>query len=410
MNQGKRWRIGVLPGDGIGTEVVSATMQVLELLRDRFELGLDWQELPWPSTAWHQHHGEMMPADALEQVRKYDALLLGALGDPGPLSDVGRYRLSDGDSLAPLLTFRKGLDLWACERPARLLSGAPQYLADPRAREVDMLVVRENSEGEYVNQGGRLHRGTPFEIATQVEVFTRAGTERLIRHGFQRARQRLAERQQSGDPPKQYRDTVRDAPRRDYHAQVCLITKRNALPHWGELYTEVFQSVACEFPEIATHHELIDAACMKFVQSPWVFDVVIASNLQGDILTDLAAVLSGGMGVAPSCNINPDRRDVPALFEPTHGSAPDIVKQGIADPRAMMLTAAMMLAWLGVEDERCALAAKRVEWAVQQDLLNQKTDRAGQFERGGPGSPRSTADILECVLTLIASPESKIEK
>lgn len=352
-------KIALMPGDGIGIEVMQAAEHVLDALKQRFDLAIEWETLDWPSTAWHRDQGEMMPADALNRARAYDALLLGALGDPGPTSDPKRYRLPDGVSLAPLLTFRKGLDLWACERPARLLEGAPQYLADPRAREVDMLVIRENSEGEYVNQGGRLHPGTSMEVATHLEVFTRAATERLIRHAFRRARERLEQRRERQCP-------------RDYmcarsgqsQAQVCLITKRNALPAWGEMYTEVFEQVAGEFPEVGVHHELVDAACMKFVQSPWQFDVVVASNLHGDILTDLAAVLAGGLGVAPSCNINPDDREQPALFEPTHGSAPDIAGQGVANPTAMLLTAAMMLDWLELAEP-----AGSLRQAVAADLV-----------------------------------------
>lgn len=348
--------IALMPGDGIGLEVMAEAEKVLQFLREQDDLPLKWEVLDWPSTAWHQQHGQMMPDDAMEQVREYDALLLGALGDPGPLSDPDRYCLPDGISLAPLLSFRKGLDLWACERPARLLPGAPRYLADPRAADIDMLVIRENSEGEYVNQGGRLGQGTPHEVATQLEVFTRRGTERLIRHAFRAARLRLEEH---GDARSFY-----CAEKGQAAAQVCLITKRNAQPAWGELYTEVFAEVAREFPEIGLRHELVDAACMKFVQCPWEFDVVVASNLHGDILTDLAAMLSGGLGLAPSCNINPDSREAPALFEPTHGSAPDIAGQGKANPAAMLLTTAMMLTYLGH-----AASAERLRAAVAADLV-----------------------------------------
>jgi tartrate dehydrogenase/decarboxylase / D-malate dehydrogenase len=365
MNTAKTWQIAVVPGDGIGHEVMSATLEVLEVFRSEGGLSLDWEELPWPSTAWHQAHGEMMPEDGLERLRAFDVILLGALGDPGPKSDPDRYWVSDGISLSPLLAIRKGFDLWACERPARLFKGAPQYLADPRARDVDMLVIRENSEGEYVGQGGRLHRGTPFEIATQLEVFSRHATERLIRYAFLRAAQRLESRCQSTATQRTFVDE-RGTPKQ---AQVCLITKRNALPHWGELYSEVFAEIAEGYPDIATHHELVDAACMKFVQCPWQFDVVVASNLQGDILTDLAAVLSGGMGVASSGNINPDDRTVPPMFEPTHGSAPDIAGQGKADPRAMLLTAANMLEWMGVDDPVAAESARRLRRAVEQDMV-----------------------------------------
>ena len=376
-------KLALMPGDGIGVEVVAAAERVLDTLRQRYDLPLSWDTLPWPSTAWHREHGEMMPADALERLGDYQALLLGALGDPGPTSDPKRYRLSDGVSLAPLLTFRKGLDLWACERPARLLPGAPQYLADERAKDIDMLVIRENSEGEYVNQGGRLRAGTPDETATQLEVFTRKATERLIRHAFNRARERLTLREQDGE----LREYLCDRSGLK-GAQVCLITKRNAQPHWGEMYTEVFEQVAREYPDIGVHHELVDAACMKFVQCPWQFDVVVASNLHGDILTDLAAVLAGGLGVAPSCNINPDDKSRPALFEPTHGSAPDIAGQGIANPSSMLLTTAMMLDWLGLAD-----AAQSLRSAVAEDL--QAQHRQSQEQNSGA---RTTDEITQSIL------------
>ncbi len=394
MKIGKKWRIAVIPGDGIGHEVMSATLAALDALRSESSIDLSWEELPWPSTEWHRKHGAMMPEDGLRQLEKYDAILLGALGDPGPKSDPDRYVVSDGISLAPLLQIRKGFDQWACERPTRLFKGAPRYLADPRAADVDMLVIRENSEGEYVNQGGRVHRGTPFEIATQVEVFTRHGTERLIRHAFKRARQRLEERKGSQKPTREFPDDRGGAA----PAQVCLITKRNALPHWGELYCEVFEDIAAEFTDIAIHHELVDAACMKFVQCPWQFDVVVASNLHGDILTDLAAVLSGGMGVASSANINPVDRSRPPMFEPTHGSAPDIVGQGKADPRAMMLTAANMLDWMGEEDASMASAAKQLRKALEEDLAIQHEHE------------RTTSDIERAVVKNLKKAGSSSKK
>jgi tartrate dehydrogenase/decarboxylase/D-malate dehydrogenase len=364
MQADRRWRIAVAPGDGIGPEVMAVAVEALKALAEDGGPNLELVELPWPSHAWHRATGRMMPEDGLQQLAKFDAILLGALGDPGPTTNPDRYLLPDAVSLAPLLEIRKGFDQYVCERPALLLDGAPQYLADPRAREIDMLVVRENSEGEYVGQGGRLAPGTPREVATQVEVFTRAGAERIFRHAFNRARQRAAEREAGKRRDRRFKAAGGEA-----RAQVCLITKRNALRYWGELYTEAFAEVAAEFPDVATHHELVDAACMKFVTSPWQFDVVVASNLQGDILTDLAAVLSGGMGVAPSCNINPERRDRPPMFEPTHGSAPDIAGKDRAGPTAMLLTAAMMLDWLGEEDGRAAEAGRRLRAAVEADLV-----------------------------------------
>ncbi|WP_372972276.1 isocitrate/isopropylmalate dehydrogenase family protein [Marinobacter sp.] len=374
-------RIAVTPGDGIGPEVVTEAVHCLERLREKHQLPLEWTRFPWPSHAWHEQNNEVMPADALEQLAHYDAILLGALGDPGPVDDPDRYLLSDSVSLAPLLEMRKGFDQWVCERPARLLPGARQYLADDRARDIDMLVIRENSEGEYVGQGGRLRQGTEHEVATQLEVFTRRGTERIIRYGFEQARLRAETRRAEGRA-------------REFHghhgqtseSQVCVITKRNALRYWGDMYTEVFEEVARDYPDVATHHELIDAACMKFVQAPWAFDVVVASNLQGDILTDLAAVLSGGMGVAPSCNLNPDNPAMPSMFEPTHGSAPDIAGQGLADPTAMLFTTARMLEWLGRREPALARAGQELFDAVAADLA----------ENGG--SQRDTRAIGDSVL------------
>ncbi len=380
--QRRDWTVAVLPGDGIGPEVMAVTTRILEQLADRTGLKLRLSIFDWPSHAWHRTHGEMMPADWKQTLGAHDALLLGALGDPGPTSDPTRYLLSDGDSLAPLLDIRKGFDQWACERPARLLDGAPQYLGDPRARDVDMLVIRENSEGEYVGQGGRLRPGTAAEVATQMEVFTRVGADRIFRHAFERARARAALRRQGERPMRAF--VLPDGG--EALAQVCLITKRNALKYWGDMYTEAFAAVAQDYPDIAVHHELVDAACMKFVTAPWQFDVVVASNLQGDILTDLAAVLCGGMGVAPSCNLNPADRTRPPMFEPTHGSAPDIAGQNKAGPAAMLLTAAMMLDWMGEEDPAAARCAAVLRDAVEQDL------------RDDGARVRSTTEVADAIL------------
>lgn len=359
----QQWRVAVMPGDGIGPEVMAATCQVLELLPN---LDLELEELPWPSHAWYQDQDEMMPGDWREKLSAYDALLLGALGDPGPVSNPNRYLLPDGISLQPLLEMRKGLDLWACERPAVPMTGAPQYLADPRALETDMLVIRENSEGEYVDQGGRLGVGSDRETATQLEVFTRRATERIIRHAFRRAEQRYRERRQGLRTARTFPYGV--GVEQGAGASVCVVTKRNAVRHSGELWSDVFAEVAADYPQIHTQHELIDACCMKMVTQPWAFDVVVASNLHGDILTDLAAVLAGGMGVAPSANLNPSDRDVPPLFEPTHGSAPDIAGSDKAHPAAMLLTAAAMLEWMGESDERAAYSAALLRRAVADDL------------------------------------------
>ncbi|HET7313278.1 isocitrate/isopropylmalate dehydrogenase family protein [Salinisphaera sp.] len=361
MTAKKTWRVAILPGDGIGPEVIAQATRALDTLAGiEPELAIDYDTFDWPSHAWHEAHGESAPADYLERLAGYDAILLGALGDPGPVSDPDRYLLSDSDSLAPLLEIRKGFDQWVCERPVRRLEGAPQYLADPRANDIDMLVIRENSEGEYVNQGGRLAAGTPNEVVTQTAVFTHRATDRIIRHAFEQARARAGLRQSEGRERQFGPDK--------HTSQVCLVTKRNAQKFWGDMYTEMFAEVANDYPDVATQHELVDAACMKFVSHPWLFDVVVASNLHGDILTDLAAVLNGGMGVSPSANLNPSDRSRPPMFEPTHGSAPDIAGQNKAGPAAMLLTAAMMLDWMGEEDTAAARAGMRLREAVAADL------------------------------------------
>ncbi|ASK34994.1 isocitrate/isopropylmalate dehydrogenase family protein [Alloalcanivorax mobilis] len=377
-------RIALLPGDGIGPEVMAVAEAVLNTLVRQHRLPLQYDRFDWPATAWHQQHGAMMPDDALARLRAYNALLLGALGDPGPLDDRERYVLADGLSLAPLLTLRKGLDLWACERPARFYPGTLQYLADDRARDLDMLVIRENSEGEYAGQGGRLRAGTDQEVATQLEVFTYTATERLVRHAFERARQRIQVR---GLENRERRFTDSDGQPRA--AQVCLITKRNAQAFWGELYTRVFAEVAADYPDVATHHELVDAAAMKFVQAPWRFDVVVASNLHGDILTDLAAVLAGGLGVAPSANLNPADASVPALFEPTHGSAPDIAGRNLADPRATLFSLAMLLDHLAEKTPVFGGAARHLHETLLADLAAGEpasgTDLIGERIQGALG-------------------------
>lgn len=381
----KTIRIAVTPGDGIGPEVVAEAIRCLEKLREKHSLALEWTRFPWPSHAWHEQHSEVMPEDALDQLKKFDAILLGALGDPGPLDDPQRYLLPDSVSLAPLLQMRKGFDQWVCERPARLLPGARQFLADDRAKDIDMLVIRENSEGEYVGQGGRLRQGTPDEVATQMEVFTRRATDRIIRYGFEQARERAKQRKIAGNP-RSFVTLTGDT----CESQVCVVTKRNALRYWGDMYSEAFADIALEYPDVATHHELVDAACMKFVQCPWHFDVVVASNLQGDILTDLAAVLSGGMGVAPSCNLNPDDPNMPSMFEPTHGSAPDIAGQGLADPTAMLFTTARMLEWLGRKDESLKSAGQSLFNAVAADLAENGAAR------------RDTRQVGDSVITRLA--------
>lgn len=379
MSDKQPWRIAVCPGDGIGPEVMAQAERALTALSKHDDgLSLELTQFEWPSHTWFTANGSMAPDDFLDQLASFDAVLLGALGDPGPTTDPNRTVLTDAESLAPLLHIRKHFELWCCQRPCRPMPGSRQRLADPRALETDFLVLRENSEGEYVNQGGRLGQGGPREVATQMSVFTRYATDRLIRQAFERARERAAQRASD------------DAPRRfgadGLSSEVCLITKRNAERYWGELYSESFAAISKEYPDVATRHELVDAAAMKFVEAPWQFDIVAASNLHGDILTDLAAAISGGLGVSPSANINPDDRSQSAMFEPTHGSAPDIAGHNLADPTAMLLTTGMMLDWMGETDPAAATAGRRLAAAVARVV------------RESPTEPRATKEVGKAVI------------
>jgi tartrate dehydrogenase/decarboxylase/D-malate dehydrogenase len=311
-------RVAVIAGDGVGPEVVAEARKALDALG----LALEWTELPWGTPHYHER-GTMMPPGALETVREFDAVLLGAVGDPSVPDHVTLWGL--------LLELRQGLDLWANVRPARLLDGIPSPLEGRPA--VDMLFVRENTEGEYSGVGGRAHRGLGAEVAIESSVFTRAGVERVLRYAFE-----LAERR---------RGVVTSA------------TKSNASRFGYVLWDEVAQAVAAEHPDVRYERVLVDALAARMVREPGTLDVVVASNLFGDILTDLAAALQGGMGMAASASLDPGA-PTPAIFEPVHGSAPDIAGRGIANPIGAIWSGAMLLEHLG-EDA----AAGRVMSAVE---------------------------------------------
>jgi len=324
----KSLNIAVYPGDGIGPEVIAPTLRVLqrvEQLDGTFQLR--FTEFPW-GAEFGRESGRVVPDDYLDQLRPFDAILLGALGWP--------ERLPDHVTLAPLIRIRQAFDQYACLRPARLFPGLPCVLADKRPEQIDMLVIRENSEGEYVDQGGRLRRGTPDEVALQTAVHTRRGVERILRFGFRMAQRR--------------------------RRKLTMITKSNVLRHAFVLWEEVLHEVAGDYPDVSSERQHCDAAAMNMVRRPEQFDVIVASNLFGDILTDLGGVLAGGLGLAPSSNTNPERR-FPSMFEPVHGSAPDIAGRGIANPLAAMLSAAMMLDQLDLPP-----AADRIRRAVAQTL------------------------------------------
>jgi tartrate dehydrogenase/decarboxylase/D-malate dehydrogenase len=301
-------RVAVIAGDGAGPEVVTEARKAVDALG----LDLTWYELPW-GTAYYREHGAMMPAEALDVVRGYDAVLLGAVGDPSVPDHVTLWGL--------LLPLRQGLDLWANLRPARLLDGIPSKL-DGRPQ-LDMLFVRENTEGEYAGVGGRAHTGHELEVGIETSVFTRAGVRRVVSYAFQLAEQR--------------RGVVTSA------------TKSNASRYGYVLWDEVAEDVASEHPEVKLERVLVDALAARMVSDPSSLDVVVASNLFGDVLTDIAAVLQGGMGMAASASVAPGSDTTP-VFEPVHGSAPDIAGKGIANPMGAIWSAVLMLEQLGEQD------------------------------------------------------------
>jgi tartrate dehydrogenase/decarboxylase / D-malate dehydrogenase len=303
-------RVALLPGDGVGPEVIVEARRAVDALG----LSLEWTELEWGSAYWNEH-GRMMPADALETLEAHDAVLMGAIGDPSVPDHVSLWGL--------VLEIRQRLDLWANVRPARLLDGVPCPLAGRSPADIDMLFVRENTEGEYSGIGGRAHRGLRGEVAIESSVFTHEGVTRVIRYAFELAVER--------------RGILTSA------------TKSNASRYGYVLWDEIAADLAAEFPDVRYERVLVDALAARMVRNPESLDVVVASNLFGDILTDVAAVLQGGMGMAASANTAPGSGRT-GLFEPVHGSAPDIAGRGIANPAGAIWSASLMLEHLGEPD------------------------------------------------------------
>lgn len=346
----KNYRIAIYGGDGIGPEVTREAVRVLEAAATRdggFKLELT--ELPW-GYKYYQQTGKVAPDNLLEVLKPFDAILLGAVGWPA--------ELPDHLTLSPLVRIRQSFDQYACVRPAKLYPGVRSPLAGKQPGDIDLVVIRENSEGEYVNVGGRFHEGHPDESALQTAVHTRRGVERILRFGFQMALER--------------------------RRKLTMITKSNAQRFAYVLWDDILDEIRGEYPNVEVDKQHADAAVMNFVRCPERFDVVVASNLFGDILTDLGGLISGGLGLAPSSNLDPSRRR-PSMFEPVHGSAPDIAGKGIANPVAAVLSAAMMLDWL---DQRTA--ADAIRRAVEQVLA------AGQTtpDLGGKLSTRQVGDAL----------------
>jgi 3-isopropylmalate dehydrogenase len=336
--------LGVIAGDGIGPEVVAEGLKVLDAAGTKHGFSVTRTEYDLGARRWHAT-GETLTDEVLAQLAQHDVLLLGAVGDPGVPSGVLERGL--------LLRLRFVFDHYVNLRPARLFPGVTSALRTDKA--IDFVVVREGTEGPYVGAGGALAKGTAHEVATEESLNTRHGAERVIRYAFVQAMK---------------------SPRK----RLALVHKNNVLVHAGGLWTRTFHDVAAQFPEVTTEYLHVDAAAMFFVSNPDRFDVVVTDNLFGDILTDIAAAICGGIGLAASGNINPDRT-YPSMFEPVHGSAPDIAGQGLADPTATVLSVAMLLEHMGLPD-----AARDVHAAVALDLT----------ERGA--AKRSTSEVGDALV------------
>src|SRR3954470_3921511 len=314
------YRIAVIPGDGIGKEVVPEGQRVLEAAGRKYGIELDWDEYPW-SCEYFSRNGRMMPHDGLDRIRHHDAIFLGAVGFPTVPDHVSLWGL--------LIPIRRAFRQYANVRPVRLMAGVPCPLAGRQVGDIDLIVVRENNEGEYSTIGGRLYEGTDDEIAVQQTVFTRHGVDRILKFAFELARSR----------PKKH---------------VTSATKSNGISITMPFWDERVKAMAAQYPDVRVDQFHIDILCAHFVQRPDRFDVVVGSNLFGDILSDLGPAATGTIGIAPSGNLNPERK-YPSMFEPVHGSAPDIAGQGIANPVGQIWSGAMMLEHLGHKDAAAAV-------------------------------------------------------
>jgi 3-isopropylmalate dehydrogenase len=342
-------RIAVIPGDGIGIDVTRESMRVLQRVNNVFSAGLEFVEFDWGAEKYLKE-GISLPAGAFEMFRKdFDAILFGAVGDP---------RVPDQRHAAEiLLALRFGLDLYANVRPVRLFHERLCPLKGIGVEDVNFTVIRENTEGAYVNSGGVFKKGTPDEVANQVEIHTRKGVDRIVEYAFQYA--------------ERHRKT-----------KVCMSDKSNVMGYAGDLWQRCFKEAASRHPGVQTNHLYIDALCLLMVRQPRDFEVIVTNNMFGDIVTDLAAALQGGLGMAASANINPGNV---SLFEPVHGSSPPLAGKNIANPMGSILTAAMMLEYLGLND-----AAQAVENAVVACVNEGQTTR----DVGGSLGTREVADAV----------------
>ncbi|HLX81048.1 MAG TPA: tartrate dehydrogenase [Burkholderiales bacterium] len=327
----KSYRIASIPGDGIGKEVIAAGVEVLQALAKLEAFQLDFEHFDWSSERFLRT-GAYIPDGGLEKLRTFDAIFFGAVGSPDVPDHVSLWGLR--------LPICQGFDQYANVRPSRVLPGIDSKLKG--GKEIDWVIIRENSEGEYSGSGGRVHKGLPEELATETSVFTRVGIERIHRFAFELARKR----------PRKH---------------LTLVTKSNAQRHGMVLWDEIFFELKPRYPEVQTNRVLVDAVTTQMVLKPGSLDTIVASNLHADILSDLAAALSGSLGIAPTANLNPERK-FPSMFEPIHGSAFDITGKGVANPIATFWTASMMLEHLG-EPKAAARLMKAIERTTEEQVF-----------------------------------------
>ncbi len=352
----KNYNIAVIPGDGIGTEVVPEGIRALEAVGRRFDLRFQWTEFSW-SCETYMKTGQMMPDDGIELLKGFDAIYLGAVGFPGVADHVSLWGL--------LIPIRREMRQYVNLRPVRLLKGIESPLKDREASEIDFYVVRENNEGEYSEIGGRMYAGTDLEMVVQENVFTRHGVDRILKYAFELARSRPAKHLTSA-------------------------TKSNGIVYTMPYWDERFARMAKNYPDIEVDQYHIDILTANFVLHPDWFDVVVGSNLFGDILSDLGPAIAGTIGIAPSANINPEN-EYPSMFEPVHGSAPDIAGRGIANPIGQIWSGAMMLEHLGESD-----AAASIETAIERVLAESDVHTP---DIGGKASTRDLGGAIEEIIS-----------